>query len=229
MRQRMFWVLSLTLCLAFALPAWAQKGKSTTQGDIPACATFRDGATDLVVSDGFGGGLPYCDAVDGVRVVIGNTRGAFNMDTGNSFRRVGVNFPNCSRLITPDADGNCLTAVVIATMNEQEQTGVGFISTGEKLNLLQMEVGSTRYADFRIAFPSRSKSTPHVVIFGGSNLGADAWGEPLSVTRADADTWTIEAADELACLLEVVSKNNNREITQRDFTLPFMITITRQP
>lgn len=215
-------------CLAlvsvgFATPAGGQgKGKGggpSGESDTPVHVQFRDAAGDLVRSDGSAGGF-YWDGTDGVSAFIGMKNGGFKMNTSKGPRTVTLDFPDCGRLI---ADPGCRSDVLLDTDDEVQDTGVGLISTGEKIDLRRLAVGEAALAEFSINFPSDlSKSTPNKISFG--DLGC---GDPLPVTRTATDTWTIEASGKLACLFEVVAKNGRREITD-SFNLPFKITITLQ-
>jgi hypothetical protein len=235
--------------------------------ELSVCVALDDIEGDKVTSDRVGilrddcdgiGDPCYCDGVEGIEAFIGAV-GVFRLDTRESeVRRVALNFPGCSDPsrfpFIEVVNNDCLTDALPRTMNDR--TG----ETTSKFGLFDLHMlseGESGIADFQIAFSSQSKSTGHLIVFGGSNLGDNACGDPLLVTRLDPATWTIEArvgfctfaaADpdhptncgavdpndpanvcDCACLHEVVARNGRRELTDIDFALPFNITIVAQP
>lgn len=234
--------------------------------EISVCVALDDIEGDKVTSDRVGilrddcdgiGDPCYCDGAEGIDAFIGQV-GVFRLDTSKSeVRRVALNFPGCSDPSTfpfiEVVNNDCLTDALPRTMNDR--TGEATSKFG-LFDLNMLSEGESGIADFQIAFPSQSKSTGHLIVFGGSNLGDNACGDPLLVTRLDPATWTIEArvgfctfdADpdhptncgavdptdpgnvcDCACLHEVVARNGRRELTDIDFALPFRITIVAQP
>ncbi len=198
-----------------------EKGSGgTAQEVIYLCVEFRNGPDDLARSDTLS--ETYCDSEERkLGIFINKPSGEFRMATGRSSREITLEIPDCPRLI----GGDCSTPATLISGTEWMDTGFGFEPLSNTLNLDSLEIGETLYVDFAFPFPSTSRSTPHVVSFGNSTRGP--CGDPLPVTRIDLDTWTIEADTELACLEEVISKNN-REYTRTDFPVPFHITLRRE-
>lgn len=179
--------------------------------DIPVCVRFDDLEGDKVMSDGSG---LYCDGVDGIDAFIHRKGGSFRLETRKTSRQVKLSFPGCD-----DPDGllppGCLTTALLLTL--------------QSLDLRTLNVGDPpALMNFQIAFPSElSKSTPHLILFGGSNLPTPC-GDFVTVTRTTdiPATWTLESlADDNACLFEVLHKNGRRELTDTNFPMPFLITI----
>ena len=165
-------------------------------------------------------------------------------------RRVALNFPGCSdpsRFPFIEAvDSDCFGHAFPRTNNDR--TGETTSKFG-KFDLRLLNEGESGIVDPAIGFPSESKSTDHLIVFWGSNLGDNACGDPLLVIRVDAGTWTIEAAAggcvfpdddaehplncgaadcDSACLFEV-GKGNKSKLTDIDFAMSFKITIVAQP
>jgi hypothetical protein len=233
MRTKTFKMLAITLCLiplatSFAGPknggGGGKGGKDTTSNDTALCVSFRDAAGDDVFGDL--PGIAYCNQQDNIKAVIGQG-GRFALDTSDSdTRNAIVNYPDCHRLIAASGS-DCVTDIYLNTLGSWESTGMGYIPTYEMPDLVGMAVGDIVLVDFQIAFPSSvSKSTPNLVIFGGSNLGTNACGEPVPVYHIDEDTWIIEATGQTGCLFEVYAKNGKRRITD-SFSLTFAIILTR--
>jgi hypothetical protein len=177
--------------------------------------------TSQTTSEATGRGVAYCDGYDGVEAFIGKN-GRFLLDTSKSALRLGiVNFPGCGQLVSMTG-ADCLTDIGLNTNGEWMAIGVPL---GDELDLWTIAEGGSALGDFQIAFPSGvSKNVPHLLIFGGSNFGANACGSPLTITRVANDTWTVTATGDTACLLEVVAKNGKRQITD-SFSLTFEVTI----
>jgi hypothetical protein len=209
--------------------------------DTPVCIVFREAAgldLDQVRSDD--PGVQYCDSDDGVTAVIGGFAGRLILNTeGKSpTRQMIVNFPGCDSpddfpLITVDGEGNCLTPGGLFLRSRYVEGDLPGGATGGDPDLLGMETDSnaSERMDFQISFPSHiSKSTPNLIVYGGSTTGP--CGHPLSVIRMDLDTWVItnpyDPAIQEACLFEVISKNNKRAFLEAPFDLPFEIEITRE-
>lgn len=203
--------------------AVVEKGGGPAE-EIPVCATFRNAVGDLIRSDALSD--TYChDAEPRLHVLIGPHQGRFNIWTDKTSREAVLQFPDCGNFI---ADATCSTVVAFGTLNEWVDNGLGGLeSTGEKLDLRAMDYpNGLAYVDFQAAFPSESKSTPHLIVFGGSNH--DHCGDPLPVTRLDEDNWVIEATTEKGCLVEIIKKGNRRVVHHPGWVLPLRITMTRQ-
>lgn len=195
-------------------------------GEVHLCATFADPAPigdPALRSDLLSG--TYCHLENSEKWLvarIGNVNGNFQLATAKTTREFILDYPDCGRLIdAPD----CSTDAVLSTRFEWTDEGVGPMSTGFVLDLRTIAEGETAWVDFQAAFPSGSKSTPHLIVYGGSNH--DMCGEPLPVTRVDENTWVIEATTEEACLVEI-KKGNVREVHRPGFSLPFRLELRRQ-
>ena len=69
-----------------------------------------------------------------------------NLNTPKSSREMILEIPDCPRLIGGDCSGDG----ALATLNEWEDTGMGLVALGEKLDLRAMDEGTTRYADVQL-------------------------------------------------------------------------------
>lgn len=237
-------VVGLTLCLALATFAFAQKGSNKGKkggkpdqggGYLSVSVTFRDfpNPLDRITSDN---GLPYLDGADGVLAIVGVSEGGFRLDTNGKGRTVNLDFS----IYIPDSGTGELVPngpydIDLRIDEEFDETiGPDGQWLGTKLDIVEMAGGETCYGALSINFTppgGRKTKLSYRMVFGSHAAGWPTCLEdryPVAVTRwgteeAPVNGWTISATTaEHACLWRLGNKSRAQI---GFFEMPFSIDV----
>lgn len=244
-RNAVRWLVAMGIGMFLAVGALdlAAQGKGGTkggkggQGNLSVCVTFRDAAGDRVTSDG---NRVYCDNSQGVQATVGLDLGGFRLATNNQGRLVSLDFSeclpgeSCSPPFTKDLQDIDMRIgeefVFDSTTGQREPTG-------QKLNILAMDGGETRFVELSINFSlGKGKSKQgYQVLFGRNTFaGVCPDGQGATIVRggapgASANAWTITAAaNDVACMTQILDNFRQLNPVGR-FHLPFSIDLAEQP
>jgi hypothetical protein len=223
---------------------------------VSLCVTFGDLDGDRIGSDWFdaeGNAVPYCDQVDNVKASTGD---GFRLDTnGGSQKLEGRNvvrhlfFDFTDQLDggepprwPPDDDVFGLASIDMRIHNEVILVDGSWVSTGQRLNPLDMEPGETARADLSIKFGFQNDTSEQWMVSFGDPPGSGTCpaAAPVTVIAGDdetgdgvPDSWWIgafatpeEPDGDVACLRKV--PRNETPILIGHFVMPFGMTLVAQ-
>jgi hypothetical protein len=220
------WAVLATPDTALAKPG---KGGGGKKQEIQVRVTFDDSKAG-VKSDGLGSYTR--ERGNKVKAFIG-LGGQLRLQTWDStVRSILLDIPDIS---DPDCPDGGFGHANLVTLGEDDNDD-GFLTEpqldpgvgGDRLNLLEMGVGSSTRAGLRIGFPvpDNKNGDAWYVLFGGGQAGL------VTVTRESDSMWTIEAIEDIEAgdsdLAALVRSGQGQEPCNH-VSMPFSITVEILP